>query len=71
MGKEVGKRKNRNIFKKALNSVSHPILSIMPRVKSPNFNFRKKISYRPKINTHTNTNILKTLLSSAIYLNMT
>ena len=41
-------RQDRNIFKKVSNSVSHPLLSIMPCIKSPNYNLTKKDQLQAK-----------------------
>jgi hypothetical protein len=44
-------RQDRNIKKKVSNSEFHPLLSIMPRLKSTKYNLRNKTSNKPKINT--------------------
>ena len=44
-------RQDRKIFRKFLNSTGHPLLSIMPRVKSSSYYLKKETCYKLKINT--------------------
>ena len=42
---------DRNIFKKVSNTVNHPLLPFLARIKSTYYNLRMKFSEKPKINT--------------------
>ena len=44
-------RQDGKIFRKVSNVKRHPLLSVMPRVKSPSYCLRRVICCKPKINT--------------------
>ena len=48
---------DRNIFKKVSNTVNHPLLPSLPRIKSTHYNPRRSSSEKPKINTVRSLNI--------------
>ena len=62
---------DRNIFKKVSNTVDHPLLPFLPRIKSTYYNLRRKSSEKPKIDTvramSTYGNRLVKIISSNIY----
>ena len=58
-------RQDRKIFTKVSNAKGHPLLFIMPRVKTSSYNLRKKLV----LNLRLTLCVLKTLLSIVYFLN--